>query len=101
LASQAELSFLLIAPDRVDTRHWAAIAAASVAFHLLLGLILVPLAKAPLSRRSTGLRIVPERRLLVTPLVTPPAALTQKEANRNPLSTEFNVASIAPRPRIA
>ena len=37
-------------------------------------------------------------RVLVTPLVAPPAALTQKEPNKKPLSAEFNVASITPRP---
>jgi TonB family protein len=38
------------------------------------------------------------RRISVTPLIAPPAALTQKEPNKKPLSAEFNVASIAPRP---
>jgi TonB family protein len=98
LASYAEPTFLLIAPERVDTRHWANIAMASVVVHILLACIIVPIAKMPVTRRSTDLRIVPGHRVLVTPLVAPPAALTQKEANRKPLSAEFNVASIAPRP---
>lgn len=100
MVTQAEPSFLLIGPDRVDGRHWARIAAASVAFHILLGIIVAPLAKAPLARRVSNLRITPERQVAVTPLVAPPAALTQREANRKPLSTEFNVASIAPRPEV-
>jgi TonB family protein len=41
---------------------------------------------------------VPDRRVLVTPLIAPPAALTQKEPNKKTVSTEFNVASITPRP---
>lgn len=83
----------------MDSRHWVAVAAASVGVHLLLALAIAPLAKAPLARRVSSVRIAPEPpRMRVTPLVAPPAALTQKEPNRQPLSAEFNVASIAPRP---
>jgi TonB family protein len=98
LSSIAEPTFLLLAPERVDGRHWAGVAAASVAVHILIALAIAPLAKSPLTRRVAAVRIAQEPRVLVTPLVAPPAALTQKEANRQPLSTEFNVASIAPRP---
>ena len=73
-------------------------AAASVALHVLFALAIAPLANAPLTRRVTAIRIAPEPKIQVTPLVAPPASLTQKEPNRRPLSTEFNVASIAPRP---
>ena len=44
----------------------------------------VPLAKAPVTRRVSDLRITPERRVMVTPLIAPPAALTQKEPNKKP-----------------
>jgi TonB family protein len=98
LTRRTEPTFLLIEPDRLDGRHWAGVAAASVAVHVLLALIIVPLAKAPSVRRVSDLRITPERRTVVTPLIAPPARLTQKEPNTKPLSAEFNVASIAPRP---
>ena len=99
MSTQAEPTFLLITPDRVDGRHWARIGAASAAVHILLVLLAVPISKIPSPRRGTDLRIRPEsRRIVVTPLVAPPAVLTQKEPNKKPLSAEFNVASIAPRP---
>lgn len=98
MANPAELSFLLIAPERVDRRHWARVAAASVLVHVLLGILFVPLAKIAPPRRLSNLRITPEQRVNVTPLIAPPAALTQKEPNTKPLSAEFNVASLAPRP---
>jgi len=98
LTFRAEPSFLLIEPDRLDGRHWAAVAAASLGVHILLALIAVPLAKAPPVRRISDLRITPERRITATPLIAPPARLTQKEPNTKTLSAEFNVASIAPRP---
>ena len=67
--------------------------------HILLGLIVdLRLANIPVQRRVTDLRIRPSADALVTPLIAPPAALTQKEPNKKPLSAEFNVASIAPRP---
>lgn len=88
----------MIAPDRVDGRHWARIATASVVAHILLGLVAIPVMKSTPVRRYTDIRILPERRVQVTPLVAPPGKLTQKEPNRKPLSAEFNVASIAPRP---
>ena len=58
------------------------------------------LAKAPMPRRVSDLRITPERQVVVMPLIAPPAALTQREPNKKPLSTEFNVASITPRPEV-
>lgn len=100
MATQAEPSFLLLTQDHVDGRHWARIGAASIAVHILLGFIIAPLAKSPMTRRISDLRITPERRVVVTPLIAPPAALTQREPNRKPLSTEFNVASITPRPEV-
>lgn len=99
MSSNAEPIFHLLAPERADGRHWASVAAASVAVHLLLALAIAPLANAPLTRRVANVRIAPEPpRMRVTPLVAPPAKLTQREPNKQPLSTEFNVASIAPRP---
>ena len=99
MSTYAEPSFLLITPDRVDGRHWARVGIASVVVHLLLVLIAIPISKIPNSRRVTDLRIRPEsRHFTVTPLVAPPSVLTQKEPNKKPLSAEFNVASIAPRP---
>jgi TonB family protein len=99
LSSHAEPTFLLITPDRVDGRHLARIGLASVVVHILLLLVAIPISKIPSPRRVTDLRIRPDaRRLTVTPLIAPPAALTQKEANKKPLSAEFNIASIAPRP---
>ena len=71
-----------------------------MAVHIVLGFIAVPLAKAPMPRRVSDLRITPERKVVVMPLIAPPAALTQKEPNKKPLSTEFNVASITPRPEV-
>jgi len=100
LVTQAEPSFLILEPHRVNGRHWVRIAAMSVAFHIFLGIIVTPLAKIPVTRRVSNLRITPERRVLVTPLIPPPAVLTQKEPNRKSLSTEFNVASITPRPEV-
>lgn len=96
--SRAEPRFLLISTDRTGAQHWARVAIASVVVHLLLAAIIVPLARIAPPRRLSQVRIEPERRTIVTPLVAPPARLTQKEPNTKPLSAEFNVASIAPRP---
>ena len=99
MSTQAEPTFLLITPDRIDGRHWARIGVASIVVHIVLLLVAIPISKIPNSRRMTDLRIRPEsKRVLFTPLVAPPAALTQKEPNKKPLSAEFNVASITPRP---
>jgi hypothetical protein len=97
LAARAEPQFLLITHDRIDRRHWTGVGAASVAVHILLGLAIYPLTQGPPTRRFTNFRVEPEKRVQVTPLIAPPAPLTQKEPNTKPLSAEFNVASIAPR----
>jgi TonB family protein len=100
LASQAEPSFLLISQEHVNGPHLVRVGVASILLHILLALIVTPLANAPVKRRVSDLRITPQRRVIVTPLIAPPAALTQKEPNKKPLSTEFNVASITPRPEV-
>jgi TonB family protein len=67
--------------------------------HVVLGFVVTPMLKAPPTRRVAQVRIVPDQpRVRVTPLVAPRVAITQKEPNQKKVSTEFNLASIAPRP---
>ena len=74
---------------------------ASVFVHVVIAVLLWPVLTAPAPRRYSDLRIRPERKVTVTPLVVPrPSVLTQKEPNKKPLSAEFNVASITPRPEV-
>jgi TonB family protein len=91
----AEPNFLISWGEQEDKGHWLRSGVLSLAFHAALLGGLVYLASLPVSpvtpRETTGL----SRR--VTPLVAP-VQLTQKAANKRPLSKEFNLDSIPPHP---
>lgn len=75
------------------------LAAASVAFHIVLGLLFVAGAQwAPVPVRQVEPVTVGELRSKSTRLIAPPLALTQKAPNRGPVAKEANIASLAPRP---
>ena len=72
-------------------RAWAG----SILLHALaiLGLTLLPREIAGPSRMMAGLRIF-------TPLIEPPAELTQKAPNQGKIGKEFDLESLLPRPRL-
>ena len=78
--------------------HWAGIGAASVAAHVVIGLAMLFLATLPPPEPPITNVEVSDVRRNATPLVFPRSLVTQRAPNRNPVSKEFNIASLPPRP---
>ena len=90
--TEPELHLLLERDHRDDWRRWRSAAIVSVAFHvvLLVVLLLMPESEARIYREELPI-------LRVTPLYTP-TDLTQKAPNKGKLSKELTVAAIPERP---
>ncbi len=80
-----------------DTRGVLRAGLGSIALHVL-GLVAVTLLPAGSLLRHVPAIDAALRR--VTPLVAPPAELTQTTANRGPISKELNLQGLLPRPRL-
>lgn len=93
--TEPELNLLLAEDPADDWRRHRAAAVGSAGIHVVLILILV------FVKGSPYVPLPPERVLVqhVTPLYTPPE-LTQKAPNKQPLSKELTVETIAPRPAL-
>jgi TonB family protein len=88
---------LLLELERPPRRYYVGVGSASALFHAFLLVSAAFLGRLPVGER-TMVNVNAEVRRNVTPLVAPPATLTQRAPNRNPLSQEFNVAALPPRP---
>ncbi len=78
-------------------RYLARVAVASALVHVLLVFTAGVLAELGPAGAPIRYETVEIKRS-VTPLVAPPDVLTQRAPNKNPLSKEFNIASLPPRP---
>jgi len=93
----AEPHFLLQWEDSAGPNRWLRAGILSLVVHVFLGSGILWMVSQPLPvHRVTQLENV--RR--VTPLIAPPAELTQKAPNKAPLSKEFNLESMAPHPAV-
>lgn len=79
-----------------DWRHSAWLAAGSFIVHL--GLILATMSVGQMPGPSRRFARGPDVRVDVTPLVAPPATLTQRAPNTRKLTEEFDISSLPPRP---
>jgi TonB family protein len=91
----AEPHFLLEWEDSAGPGRWIRAGILSLIVHVFLGSGILYVASQPLPM-YTPTQIASLRK--VTPLVAPPADLTQKAPNKAPLSKEFNLESMAPHP---
>lgn len=90
--------FATAAPQRVDWRYLAAVWAASLAVHAVLFTFSLILFETQ-GQRFTGPEVQNDRQpRAVTPLVAPPAVMTQRAPNRGKVTEEFDMASLPPRP---
>ena len=92
----AEPHFLLEFPDSKGSNRWLGPGVLSLVIHLFMGTGMVWVSRQPLPVARNPEPV--ERK--VTPLIAPPAELTQKTPNKAPLSKEFNLESLAPHPEI-
>jgi TonB family protein len=95
-AELAQPQFLLAWEHRTG-RHWAGVGLGSIAVHAFLLLVVGTVSQLPTSQTALQVEVADFRRN-ATPLVVPPSLLTQKTPNKNPVSKEFNIASLPPRP---
>lgn len=93
--SEDELQLLLEWEDDEDRSRWRQAGLLSVLAHVAAGIVLILL---PPARSAAPHMAVETRR--VTPLIAPPAELTQKAPNRGKVSNELNVEAVPARPRI-
>lgn len=85
-------------PDRIDWKRLSYIALASVIIHIGLGVVGRSVFSLP-GRRYTGPEVRIQRPQQVTKLVVPPlSVLTQKAPSRGPVTPEFDISSLPPRP---
>jgi len=89
---------LLLQFEPRPSNYWAGVGAASAFVHVLLLVLAIFLGQLPTPVRAPLQVEVRDTRRNVTPLVAPPSTLTQRAPNRNPLSQEFNVSALPPRP---
>jgi TonB family protein len=87
-----ELRLLLEWDTKDDHRRFLRAGELSVAAHaaVIIALLLVP---------REAYRPLPVERH-ITPLIAPPAEITQREPNRAKISKDFNIEALLPRPRI-
>ena len=86
------------ADEARSPRHWAVIGAASLAVHIIFGLLIGYVALLPSQPRILE-PPQPDRPRTITKLVAPVIRqLTQKAPNKREVSREFNLASLPPRP---
>ena len=91
----AEPHFLIQFEESSGPSRWLRAGLLSLVVHLFLGSGMLWMVSQPLPvHQPTQFENV--RR--VTPLIAPPAELTQKAPNKAPLSKEFNLESMAPHP---
>ena len=93
----AEPHFLLEFPDSRRQTRWLRAGVLSLVVHVFLGTGMVYVASQPVPVYRPPEPVETRR---VTPLIAPPAELTQKTPNKAPLSKEFNLESMAPHPEI-
>ena len=91
----AELHFLIQWEDSSGPNRWLRAGMLSLAVHVFLGSGILWVASQPLPVHSSAQL---ENFRKVTPLIAPPAELTQKAPNKALLSKEFNLESMAPHP---
>jgi TonB family protein len=92
----AEPHFLLELEDSGSPNRWVRAGVLSLVVHLILGPGILYVANQPLPTHNAPPQAENTRR--VTPLIAPPVELTQKAPNKAPLSKEFNLESMTPRP---
>ena len=88
---------LLLDWRQSEDSHFLQAGAGSVAIHILLFGLLVWLAGLDTGRTANSGAIAANLRK-ITPLVAPPAELTQKAPNKGKVSKEVNVEDLKPRP---
>lgn len=91
----AEPHFLIQFEDSSGPNRWLRAGFLSLVVHIFLGSGMLWMVSQPLPVHSPA-HLETFRR--VTPLIAPPAELTQKAPNKAPLSKEFNLESMAPHP---
>jgi TonB family protein len=91
----AEPHFLLDWEEAAAPNRWVRAGLLSLVVHLFLGSGMLWVVSQPLPIHTPSRTESPRK---FTPLIAPPAELTQKAPNKAPLSKEFNLESMAPHP---
>ena len=91
--------FALSQPEHRNWLHFAEVSAGSIAVHVVILLVLIGLAAIPSpTYRAPHISIRFNPRDAAKLVAPPSSVLTQKDPNKGKISTEFNVASLSPRP---
>lgn len=92
-------NFALSQPEHRDWRRLVEVGAGSIFVHVVLVLLLITVAAIPTQRYTAPAITARFNPKDAAKLVAPPSSvLTQKAPNKGKISTEFNVASLPPRP---
>jgi TonB family protein len=90
--------FALSVPEHRDWRRFVGVGTGSVAVHVVLLLLVTLLSELPVRTWNAPAITAQYRPRDATKLVAPPSVLTQRTPNKGKLTSEFNIASLPPRP---